>query len=257
MGASLGLALTLPAWQAMGIFIALGLGLALPFALLSSNPRLLDRLPKPGPWMDQLRHFMAFPMAATVLWLVWVVGHLNGVDASASLVALLLCLSLLCWALGLSGKSRWIFAGIAVFVGALALRAVGPVVLQPSESKLDSFATSPTASPWKPWSTQAVEDALASGQPVFVDFTAAWCITCQFNKQTTLSNAAVLSALSAKGVVLLRADWTRRDAAITQALMALGRSGVPVYALYAPNQPVKVLSEILSKEDLLAAVSTL
>ena len=257
MGASLGLALTLPAWQAMGIFIALGLGLALPFALLSSNPRLVDRLPTPGPWMDQLRHFMAFPMAATVLWLVWVVGHLNGVDASASLVALLLCLSLLCWALGLSGKSRWVFAGIAVFVGALALRTIGPVVLQPSESKLDSFATSPTASPWKPWSTKAVEDALASGQPVFVDFTAAWCITCQFNKQTTLSNATVLSAFSAKGVVLLRADWTRRDAAITQALMALGRSGVPVYALYAPNQPVKVLSEILSKEDLLAAVSPL
>jgi thiol:disulfide interchange protein DsbD len=92
---------------------------------------------------------------------------------------------------------------------------------------------------------------------VFVDFTAAWCITCQFNKQTTLSSAAVLSAFSTKGVVLLRADWTRRDAAITQALMTLGRSGVPVYALYAPNQAVKVLSEILSEEELLAAVSSL
>jgi thiol:disulfide interchange protein DsbD len=102
-----------------------------------------------------------------------------------------------------------------------------------------------------------VEDALASGHPVFVDFTAAWCITCQFNKQTTLSKEAVLSAFSAKDVVLLRADWTRRDAAITQALMVLGRSGVPVYALYAPHQPVKVLSEILNEEELLVAVSRL
>ena len=257
MGASLGLALTLPAWQAMGIFIALGMGLALPFALLSSNPRLVNRLPTPGPWMDQLRHFMAFPMAATVLWLVWVVGHLNGVDASASLVALLLCLSLLCWALGLNGKGRWVFAGIAVLASVLALRTFAPVVLPSAQPKLGSLATEPLASTWKPWSSQAVEDALASGQPVFVDFTAAWCITCQFNKQTTLSSAAVLSAFSTKGVVLLRADWTRRDEAITQALMTLGRSGVPVYALYAPNQAVQVLSEILSEEELLAAVSSL
>lgn len=257
MGASLGLALTLPAWQAMGIFIALGLGLALPFALLSSNPRLVNRLPTPGPWMDQLRHFMAFPMAATVLWLVWVVGHLNGVDAGASLAALLLCLSLLCWAIGLSGKGRWVFVGVAVLASVLALRTFAPVVLPSSDSKPDALASTSSASPWKPWSSKAVEDALASGQPVFVDFTAAWCITCQFNKQTTLSNAAVLSAFSTKGVFLLRADWTRRDEAITQALMTLGRSGVPVYALYVPNQAVKVLSEILSEEELLAAVSSL
>ena len=257
MGASLGLALTLPSWQAMGIFSALGVGLALPFAVLSSIPRLVNRLPKPGAWMDQLRHFMAFPMAATVLWLVWVLGHLNGVDAGASLVALLLCLTLLCWALSLSGTSRWIFACIAVVVGTLTIHTIGPVVLQSSDSTLGSSATTPSVSNWKPWSPEGVEDALASGHPVFVDFTAAWCITCQFNKQTTLSKEAVLSAFSAKDVVLLRADWTRRDAAITQALMELGRSGVPVYALYAPHQPVKVLSEILNEEELLVAVSRL
>jgi thiol:disulfide interchange protein DsbD len=255
MGASLGLALTLPTWQAMGIFIALGVGLALPFAVLSSVPSLLNRLPKPGAWMDQLRHFMAFPIAATVVWLVWVLGHLNGVDAGASLVALLLCLTLLCWSLGLSGKSRWVFAFIAVLLSTLALRSFGPVVLQSSESKLDSSATAPSVSSWKPWSVKEVEDALASGRPVLVDFTAAWCVTCQYVKKTTLSDASVLSAFASKDVLLLRADRTRYDPAITRALNALGRNGVPVYAWYAPGKNAALLSELPSVAEVQNALS--
>ena len=110
---------------------------------------------------------------------------------------------------------------------------------------------------WQAWSEPAVQAALQDRKPVFVDFTAAWCITCQVNKKTTLSNAEVEAAFAAKQVRLLRADWTRRDPAITQALQALGRSGVPVYVLYAPGKPPVVLTEILTPGEVLAAVAQL
>ena len=261
MGASLGLALTLPAWQAMGIFVALGLGLALPFALASSLPQVAGLLPKPGVWMLHLRQFMAFPMAATVLWLLWVLGHLGGMDAAASLAVLLWCLALTVWSLNLQGRSRWVFATLALVTSLALLRAVGPNVLAtptvaaPAESNTN--ATSAAPGTWQAWSAERVRSELQNGHPVFVDFTAAWCITCQYNKQTTLSQDAVLQDFAAKRVTLLRADWTQRDPAITQALAELGRSGVPVYVLYAPGKPAVVMSEILSAADLRAALKAL
>ncbi len=261
MGASLGLALTLPAWQAMGIFVALGLGLALPFALASTLPQLARLLPRPGVWMLHLRQFMAFPMAATVLWLLWVLGHLGGMDAAASLAVLLWCLALTVWALNLQGRSRWVFATVALAVSLALLRAVGPNVLAtqaagaPTDSKTASASEAPGA--WQAWSAERVRTELQNGRAVFVDFTAAWCITCQYNKQTTLSQDAVLQDFAAKQVTLLRADWTQRDPAITQALAELGRSGVPVYVLYAPGKPAVVMSEILSAADLRAALKAL
>lgn len=264
MGASLGLALTLPTYQAMGIFLALGLGLALPFAVLSSMPQWARWMPKPGPWMVHLRQFMAFPMAATVLWLLWVLGHMGGLDAAASLAVLLWCLALTAWALSLAGRSRWIFGILATMTLLALLRALGPNVLQTQQVSLAESATArPSAAGnqaterWQPWSVERVKNEISSGHAVFVDFTAAWCITCQYNKQTTLSDPAVLQHFSNKQVTLLRADWTQRDPAITQALAALGRSGVPVYVLYLPDKAPVLLSEVLSSTELRSALSAL
>ena len=260
MGASLGLALTLPAWQALAIFVALGLGLAMPFALLSTMPQLTRWLPKPGAWMLHLRQFMAFPMAATVLWLLWVLGHLGGIDAAASLAALLWSLALTMWALNLKGRSRWTFTLLGAAITLALLRIVGPDVVQapgtsPSSQKVSSGDVDEGT--WQPWSVQEVDDQLREGRPVFVDFTAAWCITCQYNKQTTLAKAEVLQDFASKHVTLMRADWTRRDPEITRALSALGRSGVPVYVLYQAGRAPVILSEILSPSAVHVALSGL
>jgi thiol:disulfide interchange protein/DsbC/DsbD-like thiol-disulfide interchange protein len=264
MGASLGYAIALPAAQALGIFAALGLGLALPYLAASWVPAVGRWLPKPGAWMETLRHFLAFPMAATVLWLLWVLGHLNGVDAAASWAVLLLLVGLLVWALGLQGRTRLAIATLSVAAGAFWMGAAGHLVLKNQEffdatgTKTNSATSTVTAGQdWQAWSPQSVDAALAQGRPVFVDFTAAWCITCQVNKRTTLGQAEVVADFAQRNVALLRADWTRRDPAITQALQALGRSGVPVYVLYAPGKTPVVLSELLSPAQVHGALAML
>ncbi len=200
MGASLGLALTLPAWQAMAIFLTLGLGLALPYLLASWWPALALRLPRPGPWMQRMRQWLAVPMFATVAWLLWVLAQQLGAS---------------------------------------------PVSANAHEER------------WQAWSAARVERHLMAGEPVFVDFTAAWCVTCQINERTTLADADVLNAFDQAGVRLLRADWTRQDPAITEALRQLGRSGVPVYVLQVPGRDPQVFSEILSRSALLESLRQL
>ena len=260
MGASLGYAITLPALQALAIFAALGVGLALPFLAAAWVPAIAQWLPRPGAWMDTLRRFMAFPMFATVVWLVWVLGHLSGVNGAGALLALLVALALLVWTIGLKGRSRTVFASISIAAGAIAVWAVGPFVLQMEpltvESAQASNGTSSSAT-WQPWVPGRVEAEVAAGKPVFVDFTAAWCITCQYNKKTTLADADVMADFAAKKVQLLRADWTRRDPAITKALEQLGRSGVPVYVLYQSGKAPVVFSEILDVQALRAAMAGL
>jgi thiol:disulfide interchange protein DsbD len=257
MGASLGYAIALPAAQALGIFAALGLGLALPYLAASWMPAVGKLLPRPGAWMDTLRRFMAFPMWATVVWLLWVLGHLTGVDGAASLLALLLCLALLVWSLGLSGGSRTILGALSLVATAWLAFAIGPNVFRLEETAPSNSAGAAQALTWQAWVPGRVDAELAAGKPVFVDFTAAWCITCQYNKKTTLANAEVLADFSAKKVTLLRADWTRRDPAISQALSSLGRSGVPVYVIYQSGQAPVVMSEILGVSELRAALARL
>jgi thiol:disulfide interchange protein DsbD len=255
MGASLGFAIALPAGQALGIFAALGLGLALPFLAASWVPGLGRWLPRPGAWMNALRRFMAFPMLATVAWLVWIMGHLSGIDGAGSLLVLLLGLGLLVWSLGLQGRSRWVFALISIAVGAALAATIGPNILRQDGGANDAATSAPAGASWQAWAPGRVEAERAAGRAVFVDFTAAWCITCQYNKKTTLANSEVLADMQAHQVTLLRADWTRRDPAITRALEGLGRSGVPVYVLYPPGRPAVVFSEILNPQELRAALA--
>ena len=254
MGASVGLAFTLPAWQGLVIFISLGAGLAMPFLLACWWPVAAEWLPRPGAWMETLRQALGFPMLATVVWLLWVLGQQTSIDASAVLLAVLIAFSGLVWALGLSGGGRHVAAAVFAAILAWLIWVWGPVVTReaaPQEASLASHGT------WQPWSAEKVVQAHANGQTVFIDFTAAWCVTCQVNKQTTLRNPQVLKAFSDKKVLLLQADWTRQDPAISAALSALGRSGVPVYVLHVPGQAPQLLSELLTPTLVLAALASL
>jgi thiol:disulfide interchange protein DsbD len=254
MGAALGVALTEPAPRALAIFAVLGLGMAAPYLAVALVPALGRLLPRPGAWMARFKVLMAFPMFATVVWLLWVLGQQAGIDAMAGVAGLLVALAFACWTVGTpvaSRRTRLAFAaaGIAVLAGAAHL--AWPLLKAEAAP-----AQAQSSSGWAPWSVEAVGQARAAGKPVFIDFTAAWCITCQFNKRTVLSDAQLLKEFGAKDVVLLRADWTRRDPAITAQLAELGRSGVPVYVLLGPNdsQPPQVLSEVLTVEQVRAAL---
>ncbi len=264
MGASLGLAIALPVWQALVVFAAMGLGMALPYLAASAWPGITRALPRPGAWMVVFRQAMAFPMLATVVWLLWVLGQQTGIDGASGLLAILLTVAALAWALGLPGRARWVFSclslaglvwlGVNVLPGALHEAPAEP----PAQTTNQPVNNPTTSTPrWQAWSVAAQQAQMAAGRPVFVDFTAAWCVTCQYNKKTTLANAQLLADFDARQVVLMRADWTRRDPAITQALTALGRSGVPVYALYAPGKAPVLLSELPSVAEVQAALQKL
>ncbi|MEF8794947.1 MAG: thioredoxin family protein [Salinivenus sp.] len=270
MGAALGVALTLSTAGALFIFTALGAGMALPYVGLSMAPRLLDRLPEPGAWMETLKQFFAFPMFATSIWLVWVFGQQTGNGGVAMLLFGLLLLGMAGWivhrwsAPSLSRTVTLLKRGavsvmIAGAIGAGVIGAgYGPSAAA-SDSATDTRASASTAEAasgaWTSFSPEKVESLRAEGRPVFVDFTAAWCLTCQVNERTVLSTDAVQAAFQKRNVALVKADWTNRDSQITEALESHGRSGVPVYVLYpGDGSGPTLLPEVLTQDIVLNAL---
>jgi thiol:disulfide interchange protein DsbD len=245
MGAAVGFALAQPTWMTFVVFTSLALGLAAPYLVLSMQPQWTSVLPKPGAWMETLKQLTAVPLFATALWLAWVYAQLysgEGVDRMTRLLACFLILAIAGWVLG-KWPAKWgsAIAAIVIIACALALPLRKPAVETMS---------------WQPYTAATFQAARASGKPVFVDFSADWCLSCKFNEATVLRSAEVEKKLREDNVQLLKADWTKYDPEITRQLTAVDRSGVPTYVIYPPgaNSNADVLPELLTKDIVLRAL---
>jgi len=254
MAGAIGWAFTQPPIVALSIFLALGLGLAAPFTALSFTPALFKRLPRPGAWMSRFRQVMAFPMYGAAAWLAWVFALQAGVSALAFLFTAAVAIAFAAWAWGASqGGGRTLLPRLAALAGLLV--AVPMIALGAGQSAPPAAAGAATAEgpgaplPTEPWSPERVAALQAEGRPVFVDFTAAWCVTCQVNERTALAGKGVADAFARTKAVYLKADWTNRDDRIAKALTEQGRSGVPLYLVYdaKPGTPAKILPQLLTE----------
>jgi thiol:disulfide interchange protein len=250
MGAAIGFALAQPAWVTFGVFTALGLGLAFPYLLLSAQPAWTRILPRPGAWMEIFKQITAVIFFVTVIWLTYVYGSLfsgpaagtNGIYRVALLLGCFLVLTVAGWALG-KWPARWSSTVAAIVLAALALAIP---LYQPKDTTLV----------WTPYSQATLDQARTSGHPVFIDFTAAWCLSCQVNERAVLRSSDVQHEFASKKITLLRADWTQYDPEITRELASVNRSGVPTYVIYpaGASSQADVLPELLTKSIVLDAL---
>ncbi len=254
MAAALGAALLLPAPQALLLFAALGLGLALPFLLLGFIPALRARLPRPGRWMVTFRRWMALPMGLTALalaWLAWRLGGTGYLLAALGLAIVVTALLTLAWGMRGLGKSPR-----AAVLAALAAASVALIVVLPGLQASSAARAEAGLLVARPFTEKALAEARASGRPVFVWFTADWCLTCKVNESAAIERESTRAAFEKAGVVVLRGDWTRRDEAITRFLTAQGAAGVPLYLWYRPGQEApRQLPQVLTP-GLLAGLAT-
>jgi thiol:disulfide interchange protein/DsbC/DsbD-like thiol-disulfide interchange protein len=265
MGAALGYALTQSPAISLLTFTSLGAGMAAPYVALSAWPSLMRYLPRPGAWMVRFKQLMAFPLFATVAWLVWVFGHQTGVDGVFRLLLGLTLVAAAAWVWGEWGtpssaptvrRVAAVFAAGAVI--AAAIFAAGAPSAPPATGMAPAAVAAVGPIPWQRWSETAVAEHRAAGRPVFVDFTAAWCLTCKVNERVAFSSGDVQALIRDRRVAMLKADWTSRDPEITRALASFGRSGVPLYVFYESGaaEP-KLLPEILTPGILIAELSQL
>jgi thiol:disulfide interchange protein len=254
MAPALGAALTQPAVNALCIFAALGLGLSLPFVLLSFAPWMRRVLPKPGAWMDTLKQVFAFPIYASAAWLLWVLSHETSSFGLGAALAGTVLIGLAAWAYQKSNSSSG-GGKVAVLVTAavsLLLAIILPVrfadVATATAATGGSAQSKAAADEWQPYSAARVAEITAAGHPLLVNFTASWCLTCLVNERNAFSDAAVQAIFRDKKVSLMKGDWTNRDPAITHALAAFGRAGVPLYVVYnsRPGSEPLILPQLLT-----------
>ncbi|MEQ8166938.1 MAG: protein-disulfide reductase DsbD family protein [Alphaproteobacteria bacterium] len=264
MGAALGFAVLQPGAIGLTVFVALGLGMALPYLALSLSPGLLRLLPRPGRWMDFAKGLLAFPLYATALWLLWVLSR--QVDSTGLALALsgFLLVGFAIWLTGWArraedgtGRRPVILKAVAASALAFAL-ALGWMLETGAAPGVASAEKAARGPDWTPWAPGRPAEILATGRPVLVNFTADWCITCLVNEEVAIARAGVVAAFRDKNLAYLKADWTRRDPEIAAALARFGRNGVPLYVLYrAPGAPPEILPQILTENALLSILGTL
>jgi thiol:disulfide interchange protein DsbD len=238
------------------IFGAVGVGLAAPFALITLVPAWSKRVPRSGPWMLELRAGLGFALLGSAVWLVWVFGRSIGIDGMATLVGFLVAVSFVTWAYGSVQAVRR-----RVLTHAIGLVLVGLVAAGLNIIRLEAGEPAPPSVPrleqaWQRFDARAIADQLAAGRPVFVSFTADWCITCKVNEHFVIAHDRVREEFARLDVALFRGDWTRRDERIRSELARFGKAGVPLYLIYGPENPEQpvLMPELLSVERVVDAL---
>ncbi len=269
LGSALGFAFAQPWWTILLIFTFVALGMALPYVVLTAKPAWIKYLPKPGSWMVSVQQFMGFLMMATLLWLLYILGKQMGMEAVIWTGAFLLSVGLACWLIGkfatlnASRRSYWLTWTVAVIVvvAGYLLFLVSALDINTALAVETSGAAAPAAAggiEWQPFSLAGLQDDLNGPRPVFLDFTAEWCLTCKVNEKTVLNSKEVVDRLHELNVLTVRADWTNRNPDITKLLSKFGRSGVPLYVIFTPGKSdsPRVLPEVITSGIVLDALNS-
>jgi thiol:disulfide interchange protein len=251
MGTAIGFALTQPVPVALSVFLALGFGLALPFLTLSFAPGLQHRMPRPGRWMETFKQFLAFPLYATVVWLIWVLSQQVGPNGLLIALSGLVLIAFGAWIRNVARERTGGFGRAAQAAAVVALFAAAGLTVAVDADRADAGSVSATETGVEPFTQARLDALLAEGRPVFVNMTAAWCITCLVNERTSLSSQTVREAFAQKGIAYLKGDWTNRNREITRVLEGFGRSGVPLYVLYRRGAEPIILPQILTESVVL------
>ena len=258
LGSALGFAFSQSPIVIMAMFASVAFGMSLPYLLLSARPSWRRFIPKPGAWMERLKQFMGFPLLGTNLWLLWVLQNQRGSDAVMALLVLLLLMGFLAWVAGwlhslppfpyrlIVWLATAIFVGSGLWILIPKIRDAKPATQFLQQEGID----------WRAYTPEALDLLRADGKPVLLDFTASWCLTCQFNERTAINTPAVRSALKERGIITMKGDWTNADPAITAALKSFGRVGVPLVVFYPEGRESKpiVLPELLTEGIVLQTV---
>jgi thiol:disulfide interchange protein DsbD len=241
------------------MFLAVAAGMSSPYLLLSAQPAWLRLLPKPGAWMERVKQLMGFFLMATLLFLLWVIGAERGVEAIIWTSSFLLVLSLACWIKGSFIVPTASFTTRLISIVLVLVLVLGSGFYFGEKFKATTIPSGelPPDGDWIPFTPERLQNEIDQGRTVFVDFTAAWCLTCKFNEATVLESSAVREAFERRGIVKIKADWTNADPAITKILKQFGRPGVPLYVLYPAGKAPIVFPELLTQSMILEKFETI